>query len=221
MASLTRLAACTATYAVGHAAVHGLATDSGIATPAISHSTTPAQHPPFEAKYGLEEEDVVLLALQPAKKNDHTIKNADGGALNTNPVEAGELQKGSYVVINGHACKVESLAVSKVGKHGHAKVHIVALDIFTNEKFENLVPASHVVDVPSVERTDFELDDVDKESGIVILSGDTGDLKEGLKLPDDEELLEEMINAIEDDKNAVVTVLSALGEEKIVAMKLK
>ena len=35
------------------------------------------------------------------------------------------------------------VSTSKTGKHGHAKCHFVALDIFTNRKMEELVPSSH------------------------------------------------------------------------------
>ena len=30
-------------------------------------------------------------------------------------------------------CKIVEMSTSKTGKHGHAKVHLVALDIFTGE----------------------------------------------------------------------------------------
>ena len=39
------------------------------------------------------------------------------------------------------------MSTSKTGKHGHAKCHFVALDIFTQKKMEELVPSSHNLDV--------------------------------------------------------------------------
>ena len=33
-------------------------------------------------------------------------------------------------MIKGKACKIVDMSTSKTGKHGHAKVHMVALDIF-------------------------------------------------------------------------------------------
>ena len=39
------------------------------------------------------------------------------------------------------------MSTSKTGKHGHAKCHFVALDIFTNRKMEELVPSSHTLEV--------------------------------------------------------------------------
>jgi len=39
--------------------------------------------------------------------------------------------------------QVVDVSTSKTGKHGHAKCHFVALDIFTSRKMEELVPSSH------------------------------------------------------------------------------
>ena len=48
------------------------------------------------------------------------------------------------------------VTTSKTGKHGHAKCHFTALDIFTNKKMEELVPSTlvmmHNLEVPVVSR---------------------------------------------------------------------
>ena len=36
-----------------------------------------------------------------------------------------------YGFVAGRPCKIVEMSTSKTGKHGHAKVHLVALDIFT------------------------------------------------------------------------------------------
>ena len=60
-------------------------------------------------------------------------------------------------MIDGRPCKVAEVTTSKTGKRGHAKAHIVALDIFTSKKYEDLCPTSHNVEVPFVKRTEFTL----------------------------------------------------------------
>ena len=77
-----------------------------------------------------------------------TFETGDAGSALVYPMQAGELRKGSHMMIKGHPCKCIEISTSKTGKHGHAKAHIVALDIFTSKKYEDLCPASHNVEVP-------------------------------------------------------------------------
>jgi len=46
----------------------------------------------------------------------------------------GTLQKGSYIVLEGAACRVVDMQVSRPGKHGHAKVRLTAVGMVDGKK---------------------------------------------------------------------------------------
>jgi len=161
--------------------------------------------------------------------DEPTFETTESGASHVYPQQAGELRKGSHVMIKGHPCKVAEISTSKTGKHGHAKAHIVALDIFTSKKYEDLCPTSHNVEVPFVKRTEFQLLNADADSGEVSLLLEDGGTKDDLNLPtfvktgepteDDTKVVKEMLDAFEAGKTTIVTVLAACGDEKIIAVK--
>ena len=62
----------------------------------------------------------------------------------------GSLTKGSYIVIDGAACKVTSTQTSRPGKHGHAKVRMEAVGLIDKKKRVVVMPGHDQVDVPIV-----------------------------------------------------------------------
>merc|ERR1712013_626329 len=133
--------------------------------------------------------------------------------------------------MGGHPCKCAEVSTSKTGKHGHAKAHIVALDIFTGKKYEDLCPTSHNLSVPFVKNTEYQLLNADPDSGEVSLLLEDGTTKDDLNLPtfvkvgepteDDKKVSNDLVAAVEDgSKDVIVAVLQACGEEKIVGFKL-
>ncbi|KAF7151524.1 hypothetical protein RHSIM_Rhsim02G0213300 [Rhododendron simsii] len=160
----------------------------------------------------------------------HFESKADAGASKTFPQQAGTIRKNGYIVIKGRPCKIEKLFVvnlvvgvvevstSKTGKHGHAKCHFVAIDIFNGKKLEDIVPSSHNCDVPHVNRTDYQLIDI-SEDGFVSLLTENGNTKDDLRLPTDDSLLSQIKDGFGEGKDLVVSVMSAMGEEQICALK--
>ena len=64
----------------------------------------------------------------------------------------GELQKGSYIVLEGAACRVVDMQVSRPGKHGHAKVRLTAIGLVDEKKRVAVMPGHDNVEVPIVEK---------------------------------------------------------------------
>ncbi|KAL1997272.1 hypothetical protein VTN49DRAFT_7304 [Thermomyces lanuginosus] len=151
-------------------------------------------------------------------QHEHTFESADAGASATYPMQCSALRKGGYVVIKGRPCKIVEMSTSKTGKHGGAKVHLVALDIFTGKKLEELSPSTHNMDVPNVTRKEYQLLDV-TDDGFLSLMDDSGNTKDDVKLPEGEvgERITKMFK--EEEKDVNVTVMSAMGEEVAVDVK--
>ncbi|KAL6187745.1 hypothetical protein ACLB2K_039140 [Fragaria x ananassa] len=148
----------------------------------------------------------------------HFESKADAGASKTYPQQAGTIRKNGYIVIKNRPCKVVEVSTSKTGKHGHAKCHFVGIDIFTAKKLEDIVPSSHNCDVPHVNRTDYQLIDI-SEDGFVSLLTENGNTKDDLRLPTDDNLLTQIKDGFGEGKDLVVSVMSAMGEEQICALK--
>ncbi|KAA8581964.1 hypothetical protein FQN60_008704, partial [Etheostoma spectabile] len=115
---------------------------------------------------------------------DVDFQSGDSGASSTYPQQCSALRKNGYVMIKERPCKIVEMSTSKTGKHGHAKVHLVGIDVFTQKKLEDICPSTHNMDVPNVTRKDYQV--IDVSEGYLSLMDDGGNTREDLKLPDNE-----------------------------------
>ena len=149
---------------------------------------------------------------------NYTFDNGEAGASETIPMEAGQIRKGGYIMIKGQPCKVSDVSTSKTGKHGHAKCNFIAYNIFNNKRLEDMVPSTHGTTVPVVSRMEYTLVDIDDED-YVSLMNEKGETRDDLKLPEYPDNYAEELKAEFGEKELLVTVLKACGQEQIISHK--
>jgi translation initiation factor 5A len=160
-------------------------------------------------------------------ENDETFESTDAGSSHTYPMEGGQIRKGGYIMIKQRPCKVSDVSTSKTGKHGHAKCHFVAIDIFTGKKMEDLVPASHTTSVPFVKKEEYQCLDADEDGFVTVMTAG-GDTRADLKLPSEMqpeppgamELSNKIRELLAAEKDFYVIVQQACGTEQIMDTKV-
>ena len=70
----------------------------------------------------------------------------------TKMVSANNVQKGSFIILDGAACKVVDVEISKPGKHGHSKVRVSAVGLVDDRKRIVVMPGHDNVEVPIIEK---------------------------------------------------------------------
>ena len=67
-------------------------------------------------------------------------------------VSVGSLKKGDTIIIDGNACKITDTTTSRPGKHGHAKVNMMAVGMLDGKKRNLVMPGHDKVEAPVVEK---------------------------------------------------------------------
>ncbi|TFK37671.1 initiation factor 5a [Crucibulum laeve] len=151
------------------------------------------------------------------EQHNQTFEQASAGASLTFPMQCSALRKNGFVVIKGRPCKIIDMSTSKTGKHGHAKVHLIATDIFTSKKLEEICPSTHNMDVPNVKRTEYQID-ISDDGFLHLMVDGASETKDDVRLPDDAEGAQ-IKKDFDDGKDILVTIISAMGEEQAISHK--
>jgi len=97
----------------------------------------------------------------------------------TKQVEVTSLKKGNYVVMDGAACIVKDIQISRPGKHGHAKVRLVAVGIIDEKKRQAVMPGHDKIDVPIIDKLNAQVLSISGSTANVmdLVSYETFDIK--------------------------------------------
>ncbi len=64
--------------------------------------------------------------------------------------EIQKLKTGQYMMVDDEPCIIKATERSKSGKHGHAKVRVVCIGVFDNNKRSLTIPSGHMISVPEI-----------------------------------------------------------------------
>ena len=67
-------------------------------------------------------------------------------------VSVGSLKKGDTLLIDGAPCRVTTIQISRPGKHGHAKVNLMAVGVIDGKKRNVVMPGHDKIEVPIIEK---------------------------------------------------------------------
>ena len=130
-------------------------------------------------------------------------------------VAVNDLRVGSYLVMNNGACVILSITTSKTGKHGSAKAHITARNIFTDKKIEGLYSTSEMVKTPIVTKKQYALLNIYDDIEVSLMDEFSQEKNNIVKL-DDTEVCRKIKKLFEEGKTLIVSIIFALGMSRII-----
>ena len=69
----------------------------------------------------------------------------------------GSLKEGNYLILDGEACVIKSIQLSKTGKHGSMKCRLEAMTLVDNKKKIQIFPSSDKIEVPIIEKKEAQV----------------------------------------------------------------
>ena len=123
--------------------------------------------------------------------------------------EVSSLKVGGFIIMDGIACRVSSIQISKPGKHGHSKGRVEAVGLIDSQKKIIVKPSHDKVEVPIIEKKGAQVLSINKDVANVM---DTETFETfDLKIP--EELKDEV------KENVQVTYWTILGNKILKQIK--
>ncbi|KAK7929064.1 hypothetical protein WMY93_005459 [Mugilogobius chulae] len=127
-------------------------------------------------------------------------------------VKSSDLEEGGYVILKGRPCQILKMNLSQRGKHGDQKVELLGRDVFTGQEREDAVSTAEDFIVPAVTQQNYQVASINHE-GFVYTVG----YEKSIPLPSSD-LGDEIRDRHGNGQDIMVTVVSAMGEEAIVAV---
>lgn len=146
----------------------------------------------------------------------------DHDRMDTSPVDIGSLHETNYVVLERRPTKIVEVHHSQPGKHGHTKVRLIGIDIFTGRRYEGVAPVGHMISVPKVTKKEYLVVNIEDGKYTSLLDENKCQLNESITLnAEDNAVHQRLIDKFNSGQGQIkVTVLKAMGEEQIMAFKV-
>jgi translation initiation factor 5A len=115
--------------------------------------------------------------------------------MDVEPISAGSIKVGTYIVHNGDIYRALSVEKSKTGKHGHAKVRMSIVNIQSNNKTSLVSPASDRFQKPIISKNIAQVLSLTEDS-VQIMDMSSYETFE-VSFPDNEKLKAKVVEGVE------------------------
>jgi len=84
--------------------------------------------------------------------------------LSIRRTEIQKLKAGHFIMVDEEPCIIKSTERSKSGKHGHAKIRVVCVGMFDNNKRSLTFPSGSMIEVPEIMKANAQINFIEDAS---------------------------------------------------------
>jgi translation initiation factor 5A len=117
--------------------------------------------------------------------------------------EIQKLKSGQYIMVDDEPCIIKSTERSKSGKHGHAKVRVVCVGMFDENKRSLTFPSGQMVEVPEINKGNAQVNFI--EDAMINIMDLESYQSFDVNWPKDEELISKLKSLQNDPKKMSLT----------------